>query len=76
MNKYQKTITQISVHLESESPIYGASTVTVELDDEAAGIFLVIKPSQSELLSIDIDQWRALNDAVEFLLDQKCQGMP
>ena len=76
MSKYKTTITQISVHLETESPIYGASTIIAELDDEAAGIFLVIKSAQGEELSIEIEQWDVLNNAVATLVKQKCEGMP
>jgi hypothetical protein len=76
MNKYKTTITQISVHQETESPIYGSSTIIAELDDQASGIFLVIKSAQNEKLSIEIEQWNVLNKAVATLIKQKCEGMP
>ena len=73
--KFKTIITKISIHLESESPIYGENTVTVELDDEAGGIFLVITNHEGVKVSMDIEQWERVKLAVEKLKKQKCEGM-
>lgn len=75
MSKYKTTITSMALHLENESPIFGVNSVSVELDDEAAGIFLVIKDGDSGMVKIDIEQWDGLTAIVKKLKSQKCEGM-
>jgi hypothetical protein len=72
---YQTTITAMAIHLESESPIFGESTVHVALEDEAAGIFLIIKDGEGGTVKIDFEQWELLCKAVDTLKKQKCEGM-
>ena len=75
MSKYKTTITSMALHLENESPIFGVNSVSVELDDEAAGIFLVIKDGDGGVVKIDIEQWEGLTAIVKKLKSQKCEGM-
>lgn len=75
MSKYKTTTISIAIHLENESPIFGESTISVELEDEAAGIFLIIKDGDAGVIKVDIEQWDLLTKAVKALSAQKCEGM-
>lgn len=76
MSNYKTTILKVAIHLETVSPIFAVSTVTIELEDEAAGIFLSIKDGEGGNVKVDIEQWDLLTKAVKELTAQKCEGMP
>ena len=74
MNKYYNTITQISVGMETDNPIFG-ECVRIRLEDECAGMFLILeqdngdnKPSE---VRIGLDEWNSICDAVHTLMDQR-----
>lgn len=73
--KYKSSTTSVAVHLESESPIYGESTISVSLDDEAAGIFLELQDGEGVKIRVDYEQWIEINKAVEFMMKQKMEGV-
>lgn len=73
--KYKTTTTQISVHLENESPIFGESAINVRLEDEAGGIFLELIDGEGTRMRIDYTQWTELNKGIEKLMKQKCEGI-
>lgn len=64
------TITAIAIHPAGENPIYGELTITVSLDDEAAGPFLVLKQESGEV-RICFDEWTEVQAAVQTLLEQE-----
>lgn len=74
-NTYKQTITSVAVHLESESPVFGESTITVALNDEAGGMFLEITDAEGHVVKVDWTQWVELNKSVDMLFSQKCEGM-
>lgn len=64
------TTTAIAIHPAGESPIYGEMTITVSLDDEAAGPFLVLKQESGEV-RICFDEWAEVQAAVQMLMAQE-----
>ena len=74
-NKYKQTITSVAVHLDGESPVFGESTITAALNDEAGGMFLEITDGEGHTVEIDWTQWLELNKAVDMLFSQKCEGI-
>lgn len=75
MSKYKTTITSMAIHLNGENPIFGESVVVVQLEDEAAGIFLSIQDHEGGTVKVDIEQWDLLVKAAKELTAQKCVGM-
>lgn len=72
---YKHTTTQFTVHLDEESPIFGESSITVKLDDEAGGAFLVLEDTLGGKISVDYEQWKILNKAVDVLFSQSFEGV-
>lgn len=73
--KYKQTITAVTVHLDGESPVFGESTITVALDDEAGGIFLVLTDGEGVKMKVDYEQWVEINKAVKKMMKQNCEGI-
>jgi hypothetical protein len=71
------TITRIAVHHESDSPIFGETVVNVELQDEAAGPFLLLSnpcPPHTEYagkVAIDFAEWPHVIAAAKTLMEQE-----
>lgn len=67
-----QTITKISVHEEGASPIFSETAITVELDDEAAGAFLVLSaPGQGgENVKLDFSDIPHIIKAIKMLSEQ------
>lgn len=59
----------LSVYLEGQNPIFGECQTTVSIDDEAAGMFLVIEQDGKQI-QIDTDEWPVLAAAAERLLQE------
>lgn len=72
---YKITTTAITVHLKDESPVFGECSLTVKLDDEAGGAFVVITDTMGAKINIDYPQWKRLNEAVEMLFKQDFEGV-
>lgn len=73
MKPMQCTVTSISCHRKDDNPIFGESTTKVSLDDEAAGLFLLVSQDGVEL-RFDFDEFDAVAKAVA-TLKQIAQGI-
>ena len=71
--KYINTITQISVGMANDNPIFG-DCVRVKLDDECGGMFLVFMQSggddREHEVRINLDEWDNICQAVLMLKNQ------
>ena len=72
--KYFNTITQISVGMQSDNPVYG-DCVRVKLDDECGGMFLVFEQDggddRQHEVRIALDEWDNICQAVLLLKNQQ-----
>lgn len=59
-------ITRISI-LPPGEPIFSERGYTVEIDDEAAGPFLVVKDGQDGQIKVDFSDWNEICEAVNHL---------
>jgi hypothetical protein len=73
-----KTITELTIHLEGESPIFGDSRVSLKIEDEAAGPFVKITcgegyfdPKTPGTIWLEEDTIEPVFKAMKFLLKQK-----
>lgn len=71
--KYFNTITQISVGMQTDNPVYGEA-IRIKLDDECGGMFLVFEQDggddrQNEI-RIGLDEWDNICQAVLMLKNQ------
>jgi len=76
MTTYKTTITSIAVHTDKESPIFGESTTKVRIDDDAAGVYIVIDQSGSEdpetgIVKLDPEELPVIMDVARRLLEQE-----
>jgi len=46
--KFFATTTEVTVHREGESPVFGESAVKVRIDDEGGGAFIVLEQMGSD----------------------------
>jgi len=70
--KYFNTITQITVGLETDNPVFG-ECVRVRLEDECGGMFLVFAQdgdSKENEVRIGFDEWDNICQAVLTLKNQ------
>lgn len=63
------TITEISLHFEEESPVFGDSTIHVRLEDDGGGYFITIEESSS-IVRLDFDAFDKLIEVVNILRNQ------
>lgn len=75
MTTYKTTITSIAVHVEGQSPIFGEYTTQVRLDDDAAGVYLVLDQSgqdgaESGIVKLNPDELPVIMEVARRLLDQ------
>lgn len=71
--KYINTITQISVGMENDNPIYG-ECVRIRLEDECGGMFLVFAQDDENNVNevrIGLDEWDNICQAVLMLKNQQ-----
>ena len=71
--KYFNTITQISVGIANDNPIFG-DCVRVRLEDECGGMFLVFEQSgdnHENEVRIGLDEWDNICQAVYTLKNQE-----
>lgn len=66
MSKLQTRVTR--VHLTPDD-IDNDRAFSIEIDDEGAGEFLVIRSvcCEQAVLTVDVDEWPALRDAIDFM---------
>lgn len=71
--KYYNTITQISVGMQADNPVYG-ECIRIKLDDECGGMFLVFEQDGSgdkeHEVRIGLDEWDNICQAVLTLKNQ------
>ena len=66
------TVTEIAIHKEGDSPIFGDMVTHVKLDDEGGGTFIVITQeytSQMNEIRIDFSEVEYILKAIEMLKD-------
>jgi hypothetical protein len=64
------TVTEIAVHKEDESPIFGDIVTHIKLDDEGAGTFIKITQSSDTQLNeirLDFNEIEYIIKAIEML---------
>ena len=64
------TVTEIAVHKEDESPIFGDIVTHVKLDDEGAGTFIKIvqhNDAQTNEIRLDFNEIEYILKAIEML---------
>lgn len=64
------TVTEIAVHKESESPIFGDIVTHVKLDDEGGGTFIKIvqyNDTQMNVIRLDFNEIEYILKAIEML---------
>lgn len=72
-SRYKITPIALSVHLESESPIYSENSFHVSVQDDASGSFLVLRSNgtteydKDAGFAIDFAQFEVLQEAVRIL---------
>jgi len=66
--KMHMTITQVSVHKDGSSPVFGG--VSVRLDDEGGGQFLTINDQDGVTIKLDFDEFDSVVKAVDLLRGQ------
>lgn len=65
MSKLQTRTTRF--HLTPDT-IFHECAFSIEIDDEGGGEFLVIRScTERGSLSVDVDEWPALRDAIDFM---------
>ena len=71
--KYHNTITQITVGMADENPIFG-DCVRIKLEDECGGMFLVFEQDDEHgphEVRIGLDEWDNICQAVLMLKNQE-----
>lgn len=69
---YKLITTKINLYRGDDSPLFGESVTSIELDDEAGGIFFTIKQDPNEfgpggILRFDFDELPQLIEAIKIL---------
>ena len=70
--KYFNTITQISVGMQTDNPVYG-ECVRIKLEDECGGMFLVLEQDNEDVphqVRIGLGEWDNVCQAVLMLKNQ------
>lgn len=73
--KYAITPIKLSVHLKDVSPIFGEQVTHVSLDDEGAGMFIVLEQDNADgvvrketnRIRIDFDEFAVITSAIKQL---------
>lgn len=68
------TVTEIAVHKEDESPIFGDIVTHVKLDDEGAGTFIKIvqhNDTKTDEIRLDFNEIEHILKAIEMLKAQE-----
>lgn len=72
MTKYSFIPTKINLYREGDSPLFGDSVTTVELDDDGGGIFFKIAQDSNDFgpggtLRFDFNEVPKIFEAIKFL---------
>jgi hypothetical protein len=72
--KYKTTILAISVHHESENPVYGENATHIRVEDDAGGPYLILSQSRDVLepgeIGVDFAELDAIHQAAQVLRKQ------
>lgn len=73
MSDYKTTPMAVSVHMKSDSPVFGESTIIVSAEDDGAGSFVVLKSLCTDdngagVIKLDLDQLEAVVVAARALI--------
>lgn len=68
MGEYKKTVTEITVHLKADNPIFGESVTKVALEDEAGGFFIILSQNEKNELRFDLEELDLVVDAARELI--------
>lgn len=60
---------KVSIHGDTEDPIFGDDALDIELKDEGGGMFLVLS-KESGSIALDFSEWKHVVEAVYKLIDQ------
>ena len=71
--EYKLTVTEITVHDKSRSPLTHLDTTVVKLEDEGGGAYITIRQGEDEI-RFDLDELPLVNEAVDRLIVQH-EGM-
>jgi hypothetical protein len=81
MRKLTQTITKISIHSQGDNPVFGASVVSVEMDDEAGGAFFIVSQETSEsetqkgTVRLDFEEIEAIREVSKKMLNEYEKGI-
>ena len=74
MRKINTTITEIAVHLEGDSPVFGESATRVRIDDEGGGQFVTIQQETDDFgvqtLRLDYDEVEPLFAVIQLMMKE------
>ena len=65
-----RTVTEVAIHNDGDSPVFGESVTRVRLEDDAGGAFLVVSQEDREL-RLDYDKLVDIIESAKWLLDQQ-----
>lgn len=75
--KYRRQTMRISVFAEGDNAVFGESAIHVEIDDDAAGPYLVLRSSAEGnahgMVCVDFEQWEQVEAAARELM-AGCRG--
>lgn len=71
--KYECKPVKYSIYAENENPVFGDTVITVSLEDEAGGPFLVLSSIGDRVrlpgeIEIEFEQWAAIDKAARQLI--------
>lgn len=71
--KYECKAVKYAAYCKGDNPVFGDSVITVSLEDEAGGPFLVLSSTGDRLqhpgtIELDFEQWVALDKAARQLM--------
>ena len=71
-----KLITEYTIYKEGENPIFSDGNIRIRLDDELAGMYLVIQQDNESIkngeneIRIDFSEWNEVVEAVAMIRQQ------
>ena len=69
MAETKTMITSLSVYSDGQHPIFGEGAITIRVDDEGGGMFLVLEQEGKEI-KVDPEEWQHIHAAVWRLMDE------
>jgi hypothetical protein len=66
---FEKRVTKVVVVPEN-APIFDEQATSIEIDDDAAGEFIVISQAEGRSTRIEKDEWPFLRDAINEMMER------